>query len=145
VDNHSRAAAPPKNGESSDRHFSLARTAYEKVTSNRWRNSGSDAYEENGPGKLPAQTIISPVEAVAWRTPAKINSFNYFVKELVALQGPRNHAWQKKQLEKIVRRIRDTTAGHAGYSAIDFLDDVKCACAREGVQFDDDVFNELVG
>jgi hypothetical protein len=29
--------------------------------------------------------------------------------------------------------------GHSGYSAIDFLEDVKCACAREGIQFDDHV------
>jgi hypothetical protein len=35
--------------------------------------------------------------------------------------------------------------GHADYSAIDFLDDVKCACAREGIQFSDDIFNGLVG
>jgi hypothetical protein len=37
------------------------------------------------------------------------------------------------------------TVGRADYSAIDFLEDVKCACAREGVRFDDDIFNELVG
>jgi len=79
------------------------------------------------------------------RTPAKINSFNYFVKEIVALPDSRNRAWKKKQLEKIVRRIRDSTVGHADYSAIDFLEDVKCACARDGVRFDDDIFNELVG
>ena len=30
-------------------------------------------------------------------------------------------------------------------SAIDFLEDIKCACAREGIQFDDDIFNELIG
>jgi hypothetical protein len=40
-----------------------------------------------------------------------------------------DRAWKKKQLEKIVRRIRDSTVGHSGYSAIDFLEDVKCACA----------------
>jgi hypothetical protein len=67
------------------------------------------------------------------------------VKEIVALRDSRNRAWKKKQLEKIVQRIRDRTVGHPGYSAIDFLEDVKCACAREGVRFDDDIFNELVG
>ena len=63
----------------------------------------------------------------------------------MALPDLRNRAWRKKQLEKIVRRIRDSTVGRADYSAIDFLEDVKCACAREGVPFDDDIFNELVG
>jgi hypothetical protein len=40
---------------------------------------------------------------------------------------------------------RDSTVGHADYSAIDFFEDVKCGCAREGIRFDDDIFNELVG
>jgi len=35
--------------------------------------------------------------------------------------------------------------GHADYCALDFLEDVKCACAREGIHFDDDIFNGLVG
>ena len=43
------------------------------------------------------------------------------------------------------RRARRPLVGHAGYSAIDFLEDVKCACAREGIQLDDDIFNGLVG
>ena len=69
----------------------------------------------------------------------------YFVKEIVHLPDPRNRAWQKKQLEKIVRRIRDSTVGRADYSWTDFVEDVKCACAREAVLFDHDIFNELVG
>jgi hypothetical protein len=100
---------------------------------------------KNGIKRVPVEKIISVIEAVARRTPAKINSFNYFVKEIVVVPDSRNRAWQKKRLEKIVRRIRDSTVGHADYSAIDFLEDVKCACAREGVRFDDDIFNELVG
>ena len=61
------------------------------------------------------------------------------MKEIVAIPDLRNRAWQKKRLEKIVRRIRDSTIGHADYSAIDFLENVKYACAREGIRFDDDV------
>ena len=49
-----------------------------------------------------------------------------------------------KQLEKIVRRIRDSAVGRRNYSGIDLIEDVKCACAREGVIFDNDLFNELV-
>ena len=145
VENHRGAAAPRERQETADRHVALVRTAYEKATGNRWNKSDSEAYDENGIKRVPADKIISAIEAVTRRTPAKINSFNYFVKEIVAVPDSRNRAWQKKRLEKIVRRIRDGTVGHAGYSAIDFLEDVKCACAREGVQFDNDIFNELVG
>jgi hypothetical protein len=75
VENHSRAAAPRESPDSSDLHFSLVRAAYEKTTGNRWRKSDFDAYEENGLRKLPAETIISAVEAVGQRTPVKINLF----------------------------------------------------------------------
>jgi len=145
VENHRGAAAPRERPEIADRDFSLVRAAYEKATGNRWSKSDSEAYAENGFRKAPVEKIVSVMETVARRTPAKINSFRYFVKEIVALPDPRNRAWQKKQLEKIVSKIRGNSVGRSGYSGIDFLEDVKCACAREGITFDDDVFNELVG
>src|SRR5438093_3028943 len=145
LEDHSCAAEPRERHENADRHFALVRAAYERATGNRWRKSDSEAYNENGLKKVPAEKIISALEAVARRTPAKINSFKYFVREIVTLRDPRNRAWQKKQLEKIVRRIRDSSVGRTDYSQIDFVEDVKCACAREGLPFDNDIFNELVG
>ena len=65
-------------------------------------------------------------------------------REILVVPDPRNRAWQKKQLGKIVARIRDSSVGRADYSSVDFLEDVKCACAREGVVFNDDLYNELV-
>src|SRR5947207_12711328 len=144
VENHSSAAAPRERQGSTDRHFALVRDAYEKATGNTWTVSDFNAYEEHDLEKLPAEKIVSAIHSVARRTPAKINSFRYFVKEIVAVPDPRNRAWQKKQLEKIVRRIRDNSVGRADYSETDFLVDVKCACAREGLPFDNDLFNGLV-
>ncbi len=144
VENHSLAAKPRERQGSTDRHFALVRDAYEKATGNTWNVSDFTAYEEHGLEKLPAGKIVSAIHAVARRTPAKINSFRYFVKEIVAVPDPRNRAWQKKQLEKIVRRIRDNSVGREVYSSIDLIEDVKCACAREAVPFDHDIFNELV-
>jgi hypothetical protein len=91
------------------------------------------------------EKFISALDAVARRTPAKINSFRYFVKKIVAVPDLRNRAWQKKQLEKIVRRIRDGVVGRADYSTGDFVEDVKRACAREAVPYDNDLFSELTG
>ena len=82
--------------ENADRHLALVRAAYERVTGNRWSKSDSEAYNENGITKLPADKIISAMETVTQRTSAKIRSFNYFVKEIVRLPDPRNRAWQKK-------------------------------------------------
>ncbi len=55
-----------------------------------------------------------------------------------------NHR-RKKQLEKIVRRVRDNAIGNDDYSTSDLVEDVECACAREAVTFDNDLFNELAG
>ncbi len=143
-ENHSCAAEPRERQENAGRHLALVRAAYERATGNRWKKSDSEAYNENGLEKIPAGKIISTLEAVARRTPAKINSFKYFVKEIITPQDPRNRVWQKKQLEKIVRRIWDSSVGGSGLSRIDFTEDVKCACAREGVPFDHDIFNDLV-
>jgi hypothetical protein len=84
------------------------------------------------------------VEAVVRRIPCKINSFKYFIREILAVPDPRNRAWRKKQLEKIIAGTQDLSVGRADYSSIDLLEDVKCACAREGVIFNDDLYNELV-
>ncbi len=56
---------------------------------------------------------------------------------------PRSRAWQKKQLEKVMRRIRENAVGRADYSTGDFVEDVKRVCARKAVPFDNDLFNEL--
>jgi hypothetical protein len=143
VENHSRAATLRERQESADRHFALVREAYEKATGNIWSDSDSSAYGENGLEKVPVEKIVSALDAVTRRTPAKINSFRYFVKEIVAVRDRRNHSWRKKQLEKIVRRIRDNSVGRTDYSTSDFVEDVKCACARESVPFDNDIFNDL--
>ncbi len=141
VENHTCASAPR---EKETTNFLLVREAYEKTTGNRWNQSDSEAYEQNGIGDIPAAQIVSVLDAVVRRTPTKINSFKYFVREIVIPPDPRNRAWQKKRLEKIVHKIRDISVGRSGYLMADFVEDVKCGCAREGIVFENDLFNELV-
>jgi hypothetical protein len=62
----------------------------------------------------------------------------------LALPDPGNRIWRKKQLERIVRRVQENAVGGADYSAGDFVEDTKRACARQAVPFDNDIFNELV-
>jgi hypothetical protein len=142
--NHSGAAAPRGTHEISDPDFATVRAAYERMTGNRWSKSDTEAYAEHSLNRVPVDKITSVLEAVSQRTPVKINSFKYFVKEIIALPDPSNHARQKKQLGNIVRRIRDNSVGRADYSEIDFREDVKWACAGEGIAFSSDIFNELV-
>jgi hypothetical protein len=144
VENHSEATPPRERQDAADHDFAVVRAAYEKATGNRWTTSDSEAYTENQIATVPLHRILSVLESVPHRTPAKINSFNYFIKEIAASQDPRNRAWQKKQLEKIVQRVRDNAVGRNDYSMSDFVEDVKRTCARENVVFDNDMLDELV-
>jgi hypothetical protein len=141
---HNGAAAPPEKQSAACGDLAIVRAAYEKATGNRWSKLDTEAYQGNGLYEIPVSKIISILETVPHRTPAKISSFKYFVKEITAIPDPRNRAWRKKKLHNIVSRIRDNAVGGGGYSAMDLLEDVRCACAREDVVFDDDIYNELV-
>jgi hypothetical protein len=44
-----------------------------------------------------------------------------------------------------VHKIRDISVDRANHSMTDFVEDVKYSCAREGILFDNDVLNDLVG
>ena len=145
VENHSGAAAPRERHKNRDDGLVRVRTAYENATGNRWNRSDAAAFEENGLDRIAVDKIISVLETVARRTPAKVNSFKYFIKEILAIPDQRSRTWHKKQFEKIVHCIRDNSVGRADYSSIDFLEDVKCACAREVVRFDNDLYDELAG
>ncbi len=142
---HMGAAAPPEKQPAACGDLAIVRFAYERATGNKWSKSDTETYQTNKLYEIPVSKIVSVLEAVPGRTPTKINSFNYFVKEIMAVPDSRNRAWRKKKLQKIVSRIRENCVGADRHSAIDFLEDVKCACAHENVLFDDDIYNELVG
>jgi hypothetical protein len=44
-----------------------------------------------------------------------------------------------------VSTVSDISVGRADYSLADFVEGVKCRCAREDIVFNNDIFNELVG
>ena len=140
---HRSTAAPPEKQPTACRDLALVRDAYEKATGNRWSKSDTEAYQANDLKAIPTSKIVSVLETLSQRTPARINSFNYFVKEIMATPDPRNRAWRKKKLEKIVGRVRENFVG-MNHSAIDVREDVKIACAREDIVFDDDIYSELV-
>ncbi len=142
--NHNSAAAPPEKQPTACSDLATIRSAYERATGNKWSKSDTEAYQANRLYEIPVSKIVSILETVPGRTPTKINSFNYFVKEITAVPDPRNRAWRKKKLQNIVSRIRENRVGYT-YSVVDFLEDVKCACAQENVLFDDDIYNELFG
>jgi len=74
---------------------------------------------------------------------SRINSFSYFVKELLATKDSRTTGARRKALAAIVKTVRENHVRLANYGVSDFVYDVKAACARSGVVFDNDLFNTL--
>jgi hypothetical protein len=137
--NHHQSAKPP---DDDSPHLQEVKALYAHITGNPWLDSDTQAYSENRLAKVPVATVKGVMVAVKERSASRINSFNYFVKEILASNDPPNRQQQKRALARIVKRIRELRVG-ANDSIVDFVDNVKRACAREGVVFDNDLFNSL--
>jgi hypothetical protein len=124
-------------------HLSLTCETYCRVTGNKWTDADGSSYRQNAIANIPIDKVISTIQTVSHRTVAKVNSFSYFVKEILAVSNPRTRMFQKKQLERIARRVRENHIGSTRYSASDFVEDVKRTCSREGVWFDADLLSQL--
>jgi hypothetical protein len=99
AENHSGAAALREKHEISNYDFAAVRAAYEKLTGNLWSQSDSETYAEHGLDQVPVERIISALEAASQRSPVKINSFKYFVKEITALPDPPTGSGKRNTLE----------------------------------------------
>src|SRR5439155_16588998 len=138
-----RGPTQPEDFRAQESQLASTREIYCQVTGNKWTEADLAVYEDHRIAEVPIEQVISAIESVTRRTPTKINSFKYFVKEILTLPDSQNRAFQKRRLEKIVRRVRESHFGKANYSSIDFVADVKLACAQQGLRFDNDLFNEL--
>ena len=127
-------------------HWHLAETilAYSTITGNAWVKNDETVYEENKISDIPIDKVKATLQAVAERNGGRINSFNYFLKEILAQREARTQFRIRKSLTRIVRRIRENRIGCANDSLANFTYDVKAACVREGVIFDHDEYNRLI-
>jgi len=135
---HSPAAA-----DDDSPHLQEIKSAYSHLTGNPWLPSDTEAYTQNPIGTIPITRAIEIMQGVKQRCGGRINSFNYFVKEIINGSDPGNRQYQKRALARIVKRVRDLHMGAQNYGIADFVFDVKEACVREGVIFDNEMFNSL--
>jgi len=126
-------------------HLTQTITAYTTVTKNPWLQTDTVSYLQHHIDQVPVEKLKTVIQTVFERAECRINSFAYFVKEILATNNPRTLGGsRRKALAGIIRQVRENHMGLASYSIADLVFDVKSACAREGVMFDDDLFNELM-
>jgi hypothetical protein len=86
-ENHKGEDALREKQSCSNQHFESIRDIYSRITPNNWNQSDSESYEENAIGKIPIEKVISAMETVARRTPAKVNSFSTSSKRYLPAQS----------------------------------------------------------
>jgi len=125
-------------------HLTQTITRYTTATKNPWLQTDTVSYLQHHIDRVPIEKLKTVIQTVFERAECRINSFAYFVKEILATNDPRTLGSRRKALAGIIRRVRENRMGLSSYSIADLVFDVKSTCAREGAMFDNDLFNELI-
>ena len=125
-------------------HLAQTITAYTSVTKNPWLQTDTVSYLQHQIDQVPIEKVKTGIQTVFERAECRINSFAYFVKEILAINDQRTLGGRRKALAGIIRRVRENHMGLSDYGMADLVFDVKSACAREGVMFDNGLFNKLI-
>jgi len=125
-------------------HLAQTITAYTTVTRNPWLQTDTVAYLQHHVDQVGVEKVKRVIQTVFQRAESRVNSFSYFVKEILAVTDPRTFGVRRKALATIIRRIRANHTGRSNYGIADLVFDVKNACAREDVIFDNDLFNDMM-
>jgi hypothetical protein len=125
-------------------HVAQTITAYTTTTKNPWLQTDTVTYLQHHVDQVAVEKVKMVIQTVFQRAESRVNSFAYFVKEILALNDSRTLGVRRKALVAIIRRVRENHMGLSNYGIPDLVFDVKNACAREGVIFDNDLFNDAI-
>ncbi|MFY9221528.1 MAG: hypothetical protein WAQ98_02600 [Blastocatellia bacterium] len=139
-DHHLTRNAQPTN---LSEHEKTVMMMYQKITDNPWTKADSDTYTKVK--AIPIEKIEIALRLASERAKNRPNSFAFFIKEILSVSSPKkqSRSQHKKAMEKIMLDIRNSKVGSSNYTISDFAYDVKEACIREDVTFDNNVFDEI--
>lgn len=127
-----------------DHHERQVMMTYQELTGNRPTLADLSSYQRIA--YLGAEEILANMQQIYDRSSEPIGSFAYFAKALVkaSQEQYRNRNVQKRNLEKIVERIRQSRIGSRA-SLSDLIEEIKRACVRDNVNYNNDLVNEILG
>lgn len=73
-------------------HLTQTITAYTTVTKNPWLQTDTVSYLQHNVDQVPVEKLKTVIQAVSERAECRINSFAYFVKEILATNDLRTLA-----------------------------------------------------
>src|SRR5262249_58313664 len=101
-------------------HLQEVRTTYCQITGNPWLPSDTEAYTTSAVSLIPVNQAVETMLAVKQRCGSRINSFNYFVKEILNTSDPHNRRLWRRAIAKIMKRVRDAHVGAENCGIADF-------------------------
>jgi len=127
-----------------DHHQNEVMMIYKNLTGNdSWTKSDVAAYEKLK--HLSLQEISQLIKSTLEKAHQKPASLAYFVKAYLTptQANPANKSAVKAKLAAIVERKREAHVG-TRYTIADLTFDVKSECIREGISFDNELFNDII-
>lgn len=125
-------------------HFAQTKSLYEELTRNQIKLADIRTYKQIK--NIPIEIIKEAISVVTNRSSSRPNSLNYFVKEILQLANPKDQSrtQRKKKIEQIVKQVSSAYVG-GSLPISELAARTKDICARQGIAFDHDLFNEVVG
>lgn len=126
-------------------HLNTVRRYYESMTGNEWSQEDGENYQKVHNIKL--DIIESAMKYTKENASSRINSFKYFIKQILSDANPSEQARSqiRKKLTALIEQIREL---HTGLSVPLTIPDLEYkviqACEREGIHFDKRMFNEII-
>lgn len=128
-----------------DHHESRVMMVYQQMTRNRITAQDRNEYQKIA--HLDEETIIGQMQQIYERSAKPIGSFAYFARaiEKATNDYQRTRAAQKRNLERIIERVRQNKTGTTRASIGELIDEIKRACIRDNVIYNNDLVNEILG
>jgi hypothetical protein len=121
-------------------HQSEVMRIYKTETGNSWTKTDDKAYQQIL--NVPLEKIEATIQAVCERAKDQPRSLNYFVQEILAA-GQGSRARPKGNKHALERVMAEVQKSYIGGGIEEYIDAVRRSCARQGVAFDIDLFNEI--
>lgn len=120
---------------------------YKQITGKDWSKGDHTSYESGQIASLPIEQIRDLMFTIHARAEQPIGSFKFFVTSIakeLSPAGEQSRMSLKKRYEKFLAEIAAVNVGRSSYSISDHIYDLKNRCIREGVQWNDDIANEIL-
>jgi hypothetical protein len=130
-----------------DHHQTDVMRIYEELSGLSWGTADSASYDQVK--HLQVDQIVQMMRTIHARRGTQPGSFAFYttgiLKDLQSKRVPAPRSGARKKLQTWVDELRELHVGDPNRQPSDLVADLKDRCAREGISWDNDLVNEVLG